>query len=543
MLFFLASLMSAHALEDDFKFDLEGYYRFRGYSFRNLYADQDGAGSYMTQRLRLQPQINFDNRAKFTMMADVMDDVVWGDNQSLASTSLFAASPSYTQVNGYSNDSFHIKRAWLETNLAIGVLRAGRQESHWGMGLLANAGNGFDDAFGENHGGATFDRILFVTRPLAVTKTLFGLGSDAPFYMGYAFDRLVEDPLQQYYGYTCEKGLAQDDPSYDARCYNPEYDLFNTGLTNIEHGYVDATRSSANRDMDWMMDNNDDVTEHVVLAIYKGENVPMFSSVGDLTAGVYVINRSQKETESQVWISDAYVKFLYKGIYAEGEALNIRGSTRAIVLPGSGGADPLYKEANISSYVGRLGTKSTDLTAYVETGYASGDDSVIDVNFTGRPIDPDYNVGLLIYDQVLSIATARTWTESASALWSQGGVYNSRYINPLVQWTPIPNWQVEGGFLKVWPDKADGAVIQCTKADIENPDIACGSSPTDKANATANAIGWELDAAIKARLQQHILFSTEMGYAAVTDRINLEHVGLNTEGKFFTIQTRLAYEF
>ena len=77
---------TAYALEDDFTFDLEGYYRMRGYSFSNLYAEQEEPGRFIAQRLRLQPQINYQDMAKFVMMADVIDDVVWGDNASLAST-------------------------------------------------------------------------------------------------------------------------------------------------------------------------------------------------------------------------------------------------------------------------------------------------------------------------------------------------------------------------------------------------------------------------------------------------------------------------
>ena len=58
----------------------------------------------------------------------------------------------------------------MEFKLPVGVMRVGRQESHWGMGLLANHGNGFDDLFGDNHWGATFDRIMFATQPLAIAQ-------------------------------------------------------------------------------------------------------------------------------------------------------------------------------------------------------------------------------------------------------------------------------------------------------------------------------------------------------------------------------------
>ena len=152
------------------------------------------------------------------------------------------------------------------------------------------------------------------------------------------------------------------------------------------------------------------VTEHVFLAIYKGENVQMMGSRGDLTAGFYAINRTQEETFSNVWIYDAYLRFLWRGLYVEGEYLTIRGQSSAIALPGAYDPtketdDPLFKDVNITGYVGRIGYVQNDWSAVLETGYASGDENVADGLFTGRPLSPDFNVGLIIYDQILAEAS------------------------------------------------------------------------------------------------------------------------------------------
>jgi hypothetical protein len=56
-------------------------------------------------------------------------------------------------------------------------------------------------------------------------------------------------------------------------------------------------------------------------------------------------------------------------------------------------------------------------------------------------------------------------------------------------------------------------------------------------------LGWEIDAALKHRWHEHVLFSLESGFAHATDRLPLEQAGLNPEGNFFTLQSRLAYEF
>ncbi|MBM76603.1 MAG: hypothetical protein CMK59_14450 [Proteobacteria bacterium] len=540
MLGILSVLSSAFALEDDYTLSLEGYYRMRSYSYRNLYIDQEEPGKFVSQRLRIQPQINYKDKAKFFFMTDIMDDVVWGDNQSLASTALFAEDPSFTGENGQQSASFQLKRAWMEVDLAVGSLRVGRQPSHWGMGLLANSGDGFDDAFGENHSGANFDRILFATKPIAVAQTIMGKAvSDIPLYFGYAFDRLVEDPLNQYYGYTCDNGptgvIYEGEEGFDPVCdVNGDGKIDSTEV----HGYTETREDDVRADqLDWTFDNDDDVNEHVFLTIYRGQNIDLAGSKADLTVGLYGINRNQAETDSKVWIVDGYVYLLWKNLYLESEVLNIKGESRAVPLLSDSETDPLYKDVNIWGYAAKAGYKTKDFYALFETGYAGGDNDVTDDYFTARAIHRDYNVGLLIYDEILRVTTYRGWQGSAAALRSNGGVYNSRYIFPVVRTSFMGNWEALVGYLKVWPDKPDGAIIQCSEADKEKG-IECATY-----EATANEIGWEVDAAIKARLYNHVLFSVEGAYAQVTDRIKLDSVGLNTEGSFFTVQTRFAYEF
>jgi hypothetical protein len=528
------------ALAEDLDLEIEGYYRTRAYLFPDLFADQDDAGQFISHRLRLQPTFSYQDKAKFTFMTDVIDDAVWGDNEDRASTALFANDPSMTGVDGQATDVFRIKRAWMEVNIPIGVLRVGRQPSHWGLGLLANSGDGFDDSFGENHQGNNFDRILFATRPIAIAQAAAGRDDTGiPFYLGVAMDRLVEDPQTQYYGYECVAGLSDGiDDDYDSRC-----DKDGDGVTELEHDYTEE-RDPSDRADDWWVDPSDDVYEVVMLAIYRGEDLAVLDG-GDLTVGTYAINRQQAETGSNVWILDAYTRFEAWGAYAEGEILNIRGQSSAIALPGTVNYDPdaapLQKDVDIWGYVGRVGYRYGPRAAItLEHGYASGDDNVSDELFTGRPLHPDYNVGLILYDEILSRVTQYTWTESADGLWSSGGVYNSRYLFPTAEVHFLDNqWSVIGGFLTAWPDRPDGSRILCAEGDEVN------GEPLDCAQyeATDARLGWEVDGAIKGRFHEHVLVSLEAGYAKVTDRIPVQNVGLNPDGAFFTLQSRIAYEF
>ena len=546
----------AVALPDDFKFDLEGYYRTRGYVLGGMYDGQEEAGRRMVHRLRVQPTLNFEDRAKFFMMMDFMDDVVWGDNMSQLPTSVFAQDPSNNTFTdgsevdffGRNNNTFKLKRAWMEFKVPVGVVRVGRQESHWGMGLLSNHGNGFDDTYGENHLGSTFDRVVFATRPIAIAQSIAGKADTGiPFFVAVGVDRLVEDPLDIYYGYKCSPGLVQGtDPTYDSRCDtgDPTGGTTPDGITDLDHDYIDDTRTADQRGTDWWIDNKDDAWEIVLVAVYRGEGLNWGGKAADFTMGAYGIMRQHEETASDVLIADAYAKLLYRGIYFESEVLHIRGRTSGLALPGafdefSDLPNPLYKEANIWGYVARGGYQQESWSAVMETGFASGDDNVADDKLTVRALHPDYNVGLILYEEVMARVTATTWTDAANPLWSQGGVWSSRYIFPTLTWKPMKNWELLGSYLMAWPHKPDGSRILCQASDEETMGIECADPKT----GLARELGWEVDAAVKHRFHEHILFSMEGAYAKVSNRVPLENLGLNPKGQFWTFQSRIAYEF
>lgn len=539
MLSLLLAAGLAHAdAPDNWKFSLDGYYRVRGYAFYDLYEGQAAPGTYMTHRIRLQPQLAYETEekksAKFFMQLNLLDGVVFGDNESAASTALFAGDPTYTGIDGTEVTPIKVSRVWTEFSVPIGLVRVGRQASNWGMGLLANGGDGFDDTFGENQYGSTYDRVIFATRPLTVATTIAHKLNpdvkvlDTPLIAAVGVDRLVEDPLIQYYGYSCDSTKGGD----AAPCAGDE-----------DHGFTED-RTEDNRDSAWWVDSQDDVWEMIYVLLYKGDGMSFGKKTGDLNLGAYVVNRRQGETDSNVWIFDAYGKLSLSHVYVEGEALHIVGDTRAITLADSDNtADPLAKTADIWGYVAKAGYQGDKLTALMETGYASGDAKVTDGDFTGRPLHPDYNVGLLLYEEVLARVTADTWSEDAKGLWSNGGVYNSRYIFPTVTVSPMKNWQIIGGFLTAWPDQPDGVRILCGTDDK----VDCASPIDDP----SSILGYEADLAVKTKFLDHINFTLEGGYAHTTNRIPLKNVGLaytvddkgHEVGNFWTVQSRVAYEF
>ena len=134
--------------------------------------------------------------------------------------------------------------------------------------------------------------------------------------------------------------------------------------------------------------------------------------------------------------------------------------------------------------------------AIFEVGYASGDDNVVDEKFTGRAIHPDYNVGLLLYDEILSRVTAASFTDAAAGLWSKGGVYNSRYIYPHLKYRPTDNLEIIGAYLLAWPDKPDGTNILCKEGDeVDGKKLECAAY-----EAKDDHLGFEVNL---ARCQLH----------------------------------------
>lgn len=527
--------------KDDLSLKFEGHYRVRGYIFNHLFAHQEdvtGAyrdARYIQQRAWLRPVFQYKDVASMHVEFRALDGVIVGDNAGHAATALFAESPSATGLDGLERPTVEVSRAWVEFDVPVGVLRLGRQPSQWGMGLLANNGESFDHHFGESHYASTNDRFLFGTRPIAIFERITGReDSGIPLIAAVAVDRLSEDPLPQYYGYKCAPGVAKGSPDYDKRC-----DIDGDGVTDPDHSFVDDTRVAGQRGQDWWADQGDDVAQMVYVLVYNGEDIQYLGGKGDLTAGAWVVHRRQLETDSNIVVTDLYFKSHVHSVLLEGELIRISGTTRAIALPGSinQDGDPLRKQANIMGYAARAGVVRPQFKVLFEHGFASGDDRVADGNFTGRPLHPDHNVGLLLYEEVISRVTAQLWTSAADGLWSRGGVYNSRYVFPTLHVFPKENLELLAGFVGIWPHKPDGAVIGCRSTDK----VEC-STPASQ-QPTKDMIGWEVDVGIKHRFHEHMHFSLESGVARATDRLPLEAAGLNPKGKFFTVQSRIAWVF
>jgi len=478
---------------------------------------------YITQRGRFEPIVKFGDSVKVQATIDVFDNVVWGDNENLNQTPLFAEVASTTQPNGNVTDSIVVKRLWLEWSTAFGLVRVGRQPSHWGLGLIANDGNDFRNDFGDAYDGAVFDRIVFGTRPISVVRGLASTFGNAPapdtskdpFLMAIAFDKLVESSA-----ITFRKQQTDDESISDE---NADGDAF------------------IRRSPIWLSDTGDDVWESVLALVFKKENWELGKEkrdVMDLTVGFYLIHRWQAETNSKAWIPDFYVDWKLRGVFIQGETYWIKGNTEAIApSPGK------TTQADIFGTTWRAGYENSAFTGLFEIGHASGDDVIItnenDV-FTGRPFASDYNVGLILYEQMLAQRTVEKFVgdPDTQGLWSNGGVYNSTYINPRFKFRPGDITEFRLGFVAAWADEVDGAVIPT----LDRPD---GTNERDDGNITESKfLGFEVDFGVHFKwAAEHIWLSFEGGYMRAGPRLGRMSQYLDpADGLAPTLYTKAQYD-
>jgi uncharacterized protein (TIGR04551 family) len=163
--------------------ELNGYLRVRGQLTDNfdLRAGTDASGFHLfpvplgrgtggtlasaNMRLRIEPTLNVSEHVRVRGQVDILDNYVLGSSTSELFNSdhspfpvPFYGSSRRLTLNDPTADRAAIlpQRAWAEVQTPVGLLSFGRMPSAWGLGILANAGTGLDDDYGD-----TVDRIQF----------------------------------------------------------------------------------------------------------------------------------------------------------------------------------------------------------------------------------------------------------------------------------------------------------------------------------------------------------------------------------------------
>ncbi len=301
------------------------YDEFEGQTGSNLPCDNNNnVGGNL--RLRLKPEIHLSDNLRVRMEIDLLDNIQLG--QTPEGYTLDTNTPAARPRGGYSplgaftataqppvsginaiQDSITVKRAWAEYTTPVGVLRFGRMPSNWGLGILANDGDGWDDDYQ-----TTADRVMFVTGIPSI-DLYFAAGLDFP-NEGPSAISLNQPQLQAY-------DVAQ--------------------LDDVDQ-YVFAIARRV-RDMDQQrrkLADGDVVVNGGVYLVYRSQTLADDRS-GTATDGAWVPglsgpgqlappgkhddqNSPFMRRGATAWIPDLWLQILYKGFRFEAEAVTIQGS-------------------------------------------------------------------------------------------------------------------------------------------------------------------------------------------------------------------------
>lgn len=137
----------------------------------------------------------------------------------------------------------------------------------------------------------------------------------------------------------------------------------------------------------------------------------------------------------------------------------------------------------------------------LELGWASGDGNTLDGTVTRFTFDPDHNVGIVLFDEVMAWQTARAASLAADPdiagrpargiglLPTRGGVSGAMYLFPTVRLKPLPRLDVRLG----------GVIAQST-ADVVDPirQKADGQARNYRGGRSdSHDLGVELDAGVR----------------------------------------------
>ncbi len=563
----LASFAAQSAAQAQLKLEwgTEGYYRTRAVSVSNLaheprfqfahpvtgdpivYPDITST-SYITQRLRIQPTLRLENIAKLTFELTALDDILYGDNNALNTAPLFSTNgTNQYYLGGIQSDTVAVTRAWIEFQVPVGLMRVGRMPSHWGMGILSNGGGSgnwdltspkgeprrkaqdyyFDDDFGDNHFGSNNDRILFATRPLTILKTIQKKAdTSSNLLFAYAFDKLSEAPL------------LLGEPDRLTRPFG-------------QQGFISRGAKE------------DDVNEHVFVLAYSDPDWDQIRYSDELKFGTYWVFRTQEEaftvpsaggnppglqdTGSLVWIADFWYRIRYGNWYSEAEVVHIGGdSTGGVPYPGPN----IEKTADIWGGALRAGYMTEKWDAILELGHSSGDENLADGTFKQRPLHPDFNVGLILFEEIVRERSARqfgrppflsgTAPDGGRGFMSNGGVVNANYIMPKGRFRPgFAGLEVVGQVLIAFVDKWE----------VVSPNIfvcPAGYTTSDGGCKLSKLLGTEFDVAIKSRFANDLIdFSLEFGYLIFGDALKVSSRDAkkldDPASSAFSVQARVAF--
>lgn len=445
--------------------------------------------SWIENRLRLDLTVDYKDKVRITTSADVMDGALWGDNGTLFTgprpnfgsnvnarspniaipcVSLRGSNPLESDNYGYglcSQEQVRFRKLFGDVVLPIGLLRIGRQSANTGQGIQASDGDGRPNRFGFSRQGNLVDRVLFATKPLEAFKAKEDrdTSEDRGMILALAYDRWVTDDVHLFGDDVQQFDVAV---RYSAPQLGPLRDFFVGGY--FVHRWDTVNETSVNS--------------------FGGK---LMTKIGDFN----ITHETAANVGATKEIAEAY-KYITNDVVKSQDIFQV--GSRTVVR---------YDKPKF--------------TAYLELDYASGDeDPNNNTPLTQFVYAEDSNVGLLLFEHVLSYQTARVAAAGnelirrlgatnfpTDSIWTRGSFTNSIAFFPQLDFRPVKGLLIRGGALFAWAAAPvanpigsllarDGLTI---KDDLVNFN---GGKPGDY-------WGTELDGRISYRYLDHFLFDLE----------------------------------
>ena len=388
----------AHELDGgDWRFDPATEYRFIAGSMSNFaldpqnatHVDQPWLGE---QRLRLSPGLEIGTTFRLKIEVDVGGPLPWQETSAVGTVN---PGTQWEKIprRGASAAAFDPRMIYIEWKSGLGLFRIGQMGNQWGLGMLANDGEG-NALFGQKHFGDLVDRVMFATAPfLAMTQATWARQT----FAGIAGDLVYRDETAD---------LIAGDVAYQAVLFL---------LNRAEEG-----------------------------------------SEVDHALGIYAAYRAQQDSpahdnaRTSVWVLDAYGELkkmaMTKALSLDAafEVAGIVGSTERLITPSA----PAGVGIASLGAVARAGItyEPANTGLHLELGFASGDADSSESPHRTFTFNPDYHVGLILFDELLAAETAHaadvasdprrsaTIPRGLDGIVTDGAVTNALYLRPMLEY-------------------------------------------------------------------------------------------------------------
>lgn len=205
-------------------------------------------------------------------------------------------------------------------------------------------------------------------------------------------------------------------------------------------------------------------------------------------------------------------------LFGEGEAAIQQGYRREHSSPESRvEAWGAILRLGVAHETTRSKERFADVVVTMAWGYASGDDNPSDGKDQRFAMNPNHNVGLILFDLLIHMQTARAATLLRSATLpltppagqtlspTNGSVAGATYVNPTVVVRPSPRLDLKAGFL----------VAQTTADPVDAYALATGRRENHRGGPpNRRDLGLELDAGIEWRTPVTTVVTLQLGAQA-----------------------------